>query len=164
MDNINLLRNVFRKVKTNHQFKIDAMVILSEHMHRIWTLPPGEADYKTRWALIKAEFSRGVPASERRSESRMKRGERGIWRGRYWEHLVRDEEDFQRHVDYIHWPLMRILRLRHLCIPAHRNPAKHGWVEHVTDWLHSSFHAYVRRCIYLENWGFEPDKVFNAGE
>ena len=99
VDTINLLRNVFRKVKANYPFNFEAMVVLPEHLHCIWTLPPGDADYKTRWALIKAGFSRGVPASERRSESRMKRGEGGIWQRQYWGHLVRDEEDFQRHVD-----------------------------------------------------------------
>ena len=147
VNNVNLLRSVFRKVKADHPFKIDAMVVLPEHLHCIWTLPPGDADYKTRWALIKAGFSRGIPSSERRSESRIKRGERGIWQRRYWEHLVRDEEDFQRHVDYIHW-----------------NPVKHGWVKRVNDWPHSSFHNYVRRSIYPYNWACEREYELDAGE
>jgi putative transposase len=123
-DHIDLLRRVFREVKHRHPFAIEAMVVLPEHLHCIWTLPGGDADYKMRWALIKAGFSRQLPAGERRSESRLKRGERGIWQRRYWEHAIRDDRDFAGHVDYIHW-----------------NPIKHGWVERVGDWPHSSFHA-----------------------
>ena len=78
VDNIDLLRQVVRKVKTDHPFKIDAMVVLPEHLHCIWTLPDGDCDYKTRWALLNAGFSRAIPVGERRSESRIKRGERGI--------------------------------------------------------------------------------------
>ena len=78
-DNSDLLRHVFRRIRTDHPFKIDAMVVLPEHLHCIWTLPDGDRDYKTRWAMIKAGFSRGIPVGERRSASRVKRGERGIW-------------------------------------------------------------------------------------
>ncbi|MGD8642505.1 MAG: transposase [Gammaproteobacteria bacterium] len=147
VDNIDLLRRVFRKVKTDHPFSIDAVVVLPDHLHCIWTLPPGDADYKTRWALIKAGFSRKLPAQERRSESRIKRGERGIWQRRYWEHLLRDEHDFQRHVDYIHW-----------------NPVKHGWVDRVCDWPHSSFHDYVKQGIYPEDWASAPIENMKVGE
>ncbi len=116
VDPIDLLRQIFRKIKSEHPFEIDAMVVLPEHLHCIWTLPPDDADYKTRWALIKAGFSRVMPAGERRSTSRIERGERGIWQRRYWEHLIRDDQDFERHVDYIHW-----------------DPVKHGWVRRVGD-------------------------------
>ena len=119
-DNIEVLRQSFRKEKSRHPFSIDAMVVLPEHLHCILTLPSGDGDfkaelgslpaqtklmpfgYKTRWALIKAGFSRSLPPVERRSKSRMARGERGVWQRRYWEHLVRDEEDFARHATYIH--------------------------------------------------------------
>ncbi len=137
MDNINLLRDVFRRVKNKHPFDIDAIVILPEHLHCIWTLPERDADYKTRWTLIKIGFSRCIPKTERRSDSRVKRGERGIWQRRYWEHLIRDDQDFQRHVDYIHW-----------------NPVKHGLVSQVKDWPYSSFHSYVRRNILPEAWAY----------
>ena len=146
-DNIDELRQALRKVKDHHPFEIDAMVILPEHLHCIWTLPPGDADYKTRWALIKAGFSRAIPPGERRSLSRIKRGERGIWQRRYWEHQIRDNRDFERHVDYIHW-----------------NPVKHNRVERVSDWPYSSFHAYVRRDIYPADWARVPDQEFNGGE
>jgi putative transposase len=98
--------------------------------------------------LIKAYFPRRVEKGERISESHQKRGERGLWQRRFWEHLIRDETDYRRHVEYIHW-----------------NPVKHGWVSRVKDWPHSSFHGYVAQGIYPENWGNEiglPD--ITAGE
>ncbi len=146
-ENTDLLRQVFRKVKDGHPFEIDAVVVLPDHLHCIWTLPDGDSDYKTRWALIKAGFSRGIPIGERRSESRRSRGERGIWQRRFWEHMIRDERDFARHFDYIHW-----------------NPVKHGWVKRVRDWPHSSFHAYVRRGLYSLDWACDPDETVDGGE
>ena len=142
-----MLRGVIQKVKNRYPFKIDTIVILPEHLHCIWTLPPDDADYKTCWALIKAGFSREIPSTERRSKSRKKRGERGLWQRRYWEHLIRDDRDYERHVDYIHW-----------------NPAKHGWVKRVKDWPHSSLHNHVRLGLYPLNWGLEPDMAIEVGE
>lgn len=147
IDNIDLLRQSFRKVKSGHPFKIHAIVVLPDHLHCVWTMPSGDADYKTRWALIKAGFSRSIPRGEKRSASRVKRGERGIWQRRYWEHLIRDDHDFERHVDYIHW-----------------NPVKHGWVERVIDWPYSSFHAHMRRGTYSTDWAWEPDGTLDGGE
>ena len=146
-DNIDILRQTFRNIKTNHPFKIEAIVILPEHLHTIWTLPLGDADYKTRWTLIKAGFSRKILSGERQSTSRIKRGERGIWQRRYWEHLIRDNRDFEQHVDYIHW-----------------NPVKHGWVNQVKNWSYSSFHNYVGRGIYSLNWAGVPNITINGGE
>jgi putative transposase len=147
VDHIDQLRSVFRQVRERHPFTVDAMVILPEHLHCIWTLPEGDADYKTRWALIKAEFSRGIPVGERRSASRRTRGERGIWQRRYWEHVIRDERDYARHVDYIHW-----------------NPVKHGWVTQVVDWPYSSFHGFVRRGLYPSDWACDADVGIDGGE
>jgi len=146
-NNIDALRQVFRQVKQKHPFKIDAIVILPEHLHCIWTLPPDDANYSLRWNLIKSGFSRLITGNERRSDSRIKRGERGIWQRRYWEHVVRDEKDFERHVDYIHW-----------------NPVKHGWVKRVSDWPYSSFHAYERKGIYPVNWVCEEEQVIDVCE
>ncbi len=123
------------------------MVVLPEHLHCIWTLPPGDADYKARWALIKAGFSRTLPGGEYRSDSRRKRGECGLWQRRYWEHVIRDERDFERHVDYIHW-----------------NPVKHGWVTRVRDWPYSSFHRYVRGGILPPDWGWSDPEDWDLGE
>ena len=147
VEHIDLLRQVVRKVKNDHPFTIDAMVVLPEHLHCIWSLPEGDADYKTRWALIKAGFSRQIPSGEGRSESRIKRGERGIWQRRYWEHLIRDDLDYQRHVDYIHW-----------------NPVKHGWVQQVKDWPHSSFHVFVKEGRCPQDWAGGEDVIDDVGE
>ncbi len=136
VDKIDVLREAFAKVKAKHPFRIDAIVVLPEHLHCLLTLPVGDADYSTRWGLIKGNFSRGIAVGERISTSRIRRGERGLWQRRFWDHLIRDETDCQRHIDYIHW-----------------NPVKHGWVRNVVDWPHSSFHNYVRQGMYPANWG-----------
>ncbi|MDO9423486.1 MAG: transposase [Methylobacter sp.] len=135
VENIDCLRNAFDIVKTRYPFRIDAVVILPDHLHCIWTLPPNDTDFSVRWGLIKATFSRTIEKGERISQSRQKRGERGLWQRRFWEHQIRDEADFHRHIDYIHW-----------------NPVKHGWVRQVADWPHSSFHAYLERGIYPKHW------------
>ena len=137
----------FPKNKKDHPFQIDAIVVLPDHLHCIWTLPHGDANYKTRWALIKASFSRQIPGGETRSASRVKRGERGLWQRRYWEHLIRDDLDYQRHVDYIHW-----------------NPVKHGLVRQVDQWPHSSFHAHVKQGICPAIWAGEPADMVDVGE
>jgi putative transposase len=134
-EHIDELRNAFRKVRRRHPFTIDAMVVLPDHLHAAWTLPEGDADFATRWQLIKSAFSYSLPAGERISDSRAARAERGIWQRRYWEHTIRDERDFARHVDYIHI-----------------NPVNHGLVTRVRDWPFSSFHRMVKLGIYPEDW------------
>ena len=131
-----ILQTAIRETKARHPFHIDAFVILPDHLHTIWTLPAEDRDYPTRWMLIKAGFSRRISASERRSKSRINKGERGIWQRRYWEHLIRDEEDYTKHVDYIHY-----------------NPVKHGHVTRAQDWPHSTFHRFVAQGVYPPDWG-----------
>jgi putative transposase len=126
-DNIALLRSAFRYARARHPFAIDAIVVLPDHLHAIWTMPEGDADYALRWRLIKSSFSRALPHGEVVSKSRATRGERGIWQRRYWEHTLRDENDYARHVEYIHF-----------------NPVKHGYVRRVRDWPYSSFPRIVR--------------------
>ena len=142
---IDLLRQAFSMVRERHPFILDAVVILPDHLHAIWTLPPGDADYATRWRMIKAEFSRGSAVTERRSASRRHKGERGIWQRRYWEHTLRDDGDYERHCDYIHF-----------------NPVKHGHATAVREWPYSSFQRYVERGIYPIDWasGHDGDGVF----
>jgi len=147
VDRIDLLRAAFQSVLSRRPFRMEAVVILPDHLHCIWTLPPNDTDFSTRWNLIKGQFSRGIKKSERISESRSRRGERGIWQRRFWEHLIRDDEDFNRHVDYVHW-----------------NPVKHGWVRRVADWPHSSFHDYLKRGLYPENWCDVNPLSIKAGE
>lgn len=147
IEKLDKLRSAFRSVQADHRFRIDAVVILPEHLHCIWTLPPGDSDFATRWGLIKGQFSRSIQKGERVSPSRLTRGERGIWQRRFWEHLIRDENDFRRHVDYIHW-----------------NPVKHGWARRTGDWPHSSFHSFVRCGVYTADWGTAVVPDIEAGE
>jgi putative transposase len=134
-EHVDLLRKAFRYVRQRHRLTIEAVVILPDHLHAVWTLPEDDSDFALRWRLIKSAFSRGLPDGERISTSRAGRAERGIWQRRYWEHTLRDETDFTRHVDYIHF-----------------NPVKHGHVRRVQDWPHSSFHRMVRLGIYPLDW------------
>src|ERR1700694_3078633 len=92
-EHIDELRDAFRKVRQRPPFTIDALGVLPDHLHAAWTLPEGDADFATRWQLIKSAFSYSLPAGERISDSRAARGERGIWQRRYWEHTIRDEGD-----------------------------------------------------------------------
>ena len=135
-DRIDDLRNAVHHVRARHPFTIDAMVVLPEHLHAVWTLPPDDADHSLRWRLIKTCFSRQIPRGEQRSDSRIARNERGVWQRRYWEHLIRDEDDLRRHVDYIHF-----------------NPVKHGHVARAADWPYSSFHRYVAEGRLSPDWG-----------
>jgi len=135
-ENIHFLRQAFRAVKQTHPFTIDAIVILPDHLHTIWTLPSGDVDFPLRWSLIKSHFSRHISKGEFCGASRRYKGERGIWQRRYWEHGLRDEPDWQHHVDYIHY-----------------NPVKHGYVLKAVDWPFSSLHLFIRRGILPADWG-----------
>ncbi len=146
-DHIALLRNAFEYTRSRHPFCIGAIVVLPDHLHIIWTLPAGDSDFALRWRLIKTVFSRSQPRGEHRSASREDKGERGIWQRRYWEHLIRDEEDFARHADYIHI-----------------NPVKHGWAKQVAEWPHSSFHRHVRAGILPRDWGGDAVEELKCGE
>ncbi|OYY94580.1 MAG: transposase [Hydrogenophilales bacterium 28-61-23] len=136
IEHIDALRAAFRYTLDRRPFTLAAIVVLPEHLHTIWTLPTGDADFATRWRLIKSHFSRALPLGEQRSASRLDKGERGIWQRRYWEHTLRDETDFARHADYLHF-----------------NPVKHGHVSRVAEWPYSSFHRFVRLGFYTPDWG-----------
>ncbi|KRA51256.1 transposase [Pseudoxanthomonas sp. Root65] len=142
VDHIDLLRDAIRYTRHRHPFDIDAMVVLPDHLHALWTLPPNDADFPLRWRLIKTWFSRHLLRGEHRRASRVDKGERGIWQRRYWEHLIRDDVDFARHVDYIHW-----------------NPVKHGRAARVVDWPYSTFHRFVRDGVLAEGWGWDGDEA-----
>ncbi len=135
VENVDVLRQVIRKVKINYPFRILAMVVLPDHLHTLWQLPDGESNYPERWALIKSGFSRTLSKTEPINESRRLKRERGFWQRRYWEHQIRDENDLARHVDYIHY-----------------NPVKHGYVSNPVDWPYSSIHWYIRQNIVSESW------------
>jgi putative transposase len=143
---IQYLRHAVRQVRVRRPFQIDAWVILPDHLHCVWTLPPDDADYATRWKEIKALFSRSLPKTETVSKARAQQGERGIWQHRYWEHAIRNERDHVSHIDY-----------------CYINPFKHGLVEKVRDWPYSTFHRDVKKGIYSENWACESPDI-EAGE
>lgn len=135
-----LLGKALRDCQNRWPFQTDAFVLLPDHLHAIWTLPPGDTNYSRRWAWIKKEFSKtwlsaGGTEQEIRS-SKIRRRRRGVWQSRFWEHAIKDEADYARHFDYIHW-----------------NPVKHNLVQSVCDWPYSTFHRWVRLGVYSRGWG-----------
>ena len=101
VDHVSTLRTAFRIARQEHPFTIDAIVILPEHLHSLWTLPRGDSDFSGRWRRIKTCFTHrlaaaGVPLKRRRN------GEYALWQRRFWEHTIRNDIDFERHVDYVH--------------------------------------------------------------
>jgi len=128
-ENIDLLREAFRYTKERHPFELDAIVILPDHLHCIWKMT-GDTDFSKRWQMIKTHFSRKINVRKNH------RGAKSVWQPRFWEHCIRDEDDYSCHLDYIHY-----------------NPAKHGLVAVVKDWPHSSFHRFVEKGLYDEKWG-----------
>jgi len=145
--NVALLKDVFVRVKTSHPFRIDAFVLLPEHLHCIWTLPEGDCDFSKRWRLIKAYFTRGcnVAGAIAPSASRRKKKEQAIWQRRFWEHRIRDERDFNAHCDYIHY-----------------NPVKHGLVAAPRQWAYTTFHRFVREGLYDAEWGAGQGMSFDS--
>jgi REP-associated tyrosine transposase len=143
------LKQSIRAVRETHPFSIEAFVLLPDHLHCIWRLPEGDSGYALRWSMIKrltSQQTRGL-AAPALSESRSKRGELGLWQRRFWEHRIRDERDFERHVEYIHW-----------------NPVKHGHARAVADWPYSSFHKFVRDGIYPAGWGGSGEAAGPEGD
>jgi len=134
-ENIEALREAFGSVRARRPFRIDATVILPDHLHCLWTLPPNDLDFSTRWRLIKSSFARTIAPGERLSTRRQTKHERGVWQRRFWEHAIQDQRDYDTHLDYIYF-----------------NPVKHGWVARVPDWPHSSFHRFVRLGLYPLGW------------
>jgi len=144
---IETLRASVRKTRDTRPFHIDAWVVLPDHMHCLWTLPPHDADFSGRWQAIKKYFSKSLPPNEPRSGVRIRRGERGIWQHRFWEHTIRDDTDYAAHMDYIHF-----------------NPVKHGLVRHPGDWEFSSFRRSVRLGLYPAAWARADIDMPAAGE
>ena len=95
---IDLLRHATRLCLKRMPFTIDAAVILPAKLHMIWTLPPDDPAYSPRWRLIKSTFSRHLPVPDTAPASHLRRGEKGIWQRRFWEHAIRDNGDFQKHL------------------------------------------------------------------
>ena len=121
------LRRAYAATHCEHPFRTDAIVVLPDHLHAVWTLPPGDADYSERWRKIKARFSHMVGRRETPCASKVKKREVGLWQRRFWEHTIRDAADYQMHMAYC-WS----------------NPVKHGYVRQAADWSHSSIHRDIR--------------------
>jgi putative transposase len=134
VDHIDALRGAFRAARRERPFTIDAVVVLPDHLHVILTLPTNDADFSGRWRRIKGHFSQGL-IDAAVGLKRAPNGDLALWQRRFWEHTIRDENDFARHVDYIHF-----------------NPVKHGLVSRVCDWPHSSFHRYVKEGLVPDDW------------
>lgn len=139
---IERVRQVYRTVQRLRPFATEAVCILPDHMHAVWSLPSGDSDFSIRWRMIKSGVSRSFPAARWRSASKLAKREKGIWQRRYWEHAIRDDVDFERHVDYIHF-----------------NPVKHGHVTRVCDWPYSSFHLYVETGLLPPDWGGDVGEI-----
>jgi putative transposase len=145
---IDALRDAVRKTRTVRPFRIDAWVVLPDHLHCLWTLPPGDDDYSNRWKAIKIRFAQCLPPIEPRSATRARRSERGIRQWRFREHVIRDEADYTRHADYIHF-----------------NPVKHGWSRTAQEWPYSTFHRWVSAAVYPpDRAGDRTEEDFPAGE
>jgi putative transposase len=147
IDHVEALRAAFAATREKYPFEISAIVILPDHLHAVWTLPPDDADFATRWRLIKARFAKALANLEPRSAVRQARNERGIWQRRYWEHLIRNDVDYARHVEY-----------------CYINPVKHGLVRRVHDWPHLSFHRDVRRSLFPLDWAGVIESTGTFGE
>ncbi len=134
------LREGIEKVRVKYPFSIDAFVLLPDHFHCLWTLPTDDQDLSVRLRLIKTyvtkHYGQALGVDREVSLSRQKRGERNLWQRRFWEHLIRDENDFAMHCDYIH-----------------DNPARHGFCENPQDWQYSSIHRFIAQGIYPKDWG-----------
>lgn len=137
-DHAPLLRDSFRRALLRHPFAIDAIVVLPDHLHAIWTLPPGDADVSVRWQMIKRGFTRRL--AQANLLAARQGDDRPLWQRRFWEHPIQDDADFAKHVDYIHF-----------------NPVKHGLAAKAVDWPYSSIHRYVRQGFIGADW--EPGEA-----
>jgi len=124
---------------------LKALVVLPDHLHCIWTLPPHDGDFSTRWRLIKTWFTKHCDPTAQ-AASQVANGGRPLWQPRYWEHVLRDETDYRRHIDYIHF-----------------NPVKHGYAKAPIEWPYSSFQGYVKAGIYPPDWGAAEPELQGIG-
>ena len=132
---MHLFRIAYSATLEENPFRTDAIVILPDHLHAIWTLPEGDSDYSLRWRKIKGRFTRMVKHSGTLSDSALRRGEAGIWQRRFWERHLFSPGEFRKHRAYC-WS----------------DPVRHGWVERPQDWMASSFHRDVRAAIVDPDW------------
>ena len=132
---IKFLGEAFRYAQKKANYRTLAIAVLHEHLHAIWQLPEGDADYSRRWSLVKGHFTRSLLKSGIEFTGD-KSGEFNLWQKRCWEHRIRDEIDCQRHIDYIHY-----------------NPVKHGLVSLPEQWPYSSIHRFISDGVLDKGWG-----------
>ncbi len=144
-ENIQLLRGAFHQIKQTHPFALEAIAVLPDHLHALWTLPEGDANFSTRWRLIKEYVTRRVDPSYRqpRSNLQLSKQEQAVWQRRFWEHQIQGDRDYEQHLNYIHY-----------------NPVKHGYVDCPRSWEYSSFRKYVQAGVYAEDWGSRDEIIF----
>lgn len=129
-----ILSRAMRAVRARHPFATTAIVVLPDHLHCIWTLPPGDVDFVVRWKSVK-----------HRCTSELRRAgfvDGAAWHRRYWQHVIRDEDDFRRHLDYVHY-----------------DPVRHGLCEVPGQWPASSFGRYVARGVYAPDWSGPAEDI-----
>ncbi|QCF26476.1 REP-associated tyrosine transposase [Hydrocarboniclastica marina] len=145
------LRQSIAEVRAKMPFRIDAWVLLQDHMHCIWTMPESHYNFSKRWGMIKAACSRrlneNAGAYFPKSFSQQRRRENTLWQRRFWEHQIRDQRDLNNHLDYLHY-----------------NPVKHGLVSRPEDWPYSSFHRYLNAGFYEQGWGAGENITGDFGE
>ena len=146
-ENPRLLKKAFATVQERHPFKVEAIVLLPDHLHCLWTMPPNDNDYSNRWMLIKSAFTRTCcdPVQSVLRSSRVLKREQNIWQRRFWEHQIRHDQDYLNHADYIHY-----------------NPVKHGLARSPLEWQYSSFHRHVKEGFYHPDWGARNQITFNG--
>lgn len=140
----NALRDAIKTTQKKYPFNIDAWVLLPDHLHCIWTLPENDADYSKRWGIIKRKVSLACSGQYKNEAwltvSKNKHRESTLWQRRFWEHQIRDQQDFNRHVDYIHY-----------------NAVKHGLCDQPVAWPYSTLHRYIREGTCPVNWAVQDD-------
>ncbi|MDX2214837.1 MAG: transposase [Oculatellaceae cyanobacterium bins.114] len=142
--NIVYLRSALAALRSEMPFEITAAVILPDHLHFLWTLPPDDCNYSKRIGRLKVLFTRSLRGKQALPQnvslSRRKHRESNVWQRRFWEHTITDETDLANHFDYLHY-----------------NPVKHGLAKCPHQWQYSSFHRYVQREVYNRDWGCQCD-------
>jgi putative transposase len=147
VERYDVLMSAIRTVKRQRPFRLDTLVVLPDHLHSIWELPEGDTDFPGRWRAIKSRFSAAMPVDEVRTPVQIARAERGIWQRRYWEHLIRDDDEHRSYVEYCYY-----------------NPVKHGYVSAVRDWPHSTYRRDVRAGLYAPDFDIRYDGKGIFGE
>ena len=137
--NIERLRQAATNVMAEMPFAFEAAVVLHDHFHVLWTMPEGDTNYSKRMGRLKVEFTQSLQGRNALpvdvSASRRKHRESDVWQRRFLEHTIKDEQDFEDHLHYIHY-----------------NAVKHGYVTCPHAWPHSSFEKWIARGVYTRKW------------